>query len=616
MTKDGMPGPNLPAILDVARVGGLQLKKVGKEYRATCVVTGHADSSPSLRINPEKGVYRCDPCVASGRSDGQGGVMKLATLLMVQLRDLPPAPPGAPPARTPRTVFDGESILAALVGADEEAEAYLRSRFLDPVALKAHVRFATTGCAMPKLRAVASLGFRLAAPLRDWEGEVVGVMLRNVRAVSDGRFHCMGRQKDAFYGNPKGLTKDLVIVEGLFDYLVATVAYSSSTTAVLGLPSAVSVSRDALHSVLAPLNGEVLIFPHNDQAGVAAMERVADACTDMRKPVRLVAPVRQFPKGDLADVWASAEGDEKRYHAAVGEFLRAADLWSPSAEPFLDDEDDEGAEPDGDTDDDEEAKAAEPSLSGKPVTVKGIPLRTVLVSRAILDAVLKEVEASAARRREGAGAPQRTRSASDALLALKIDTTLRDQSRRFRAFSRTAYLWKALGVTRQRLSTAARWLAAQGVIRKPGRRGEWTVSLPETHGEIGEVYIPVPEAGLRILTPSDFFVLALLHGIGEQINVLKIRRKVIPIRISIPRSLQAGLAITIGRGRYRAALRRLAAEHFVELLDSGSVLLTPNKAQQALEAVRGTKSSFALMRSPVGATAASFAALRGEEPTE
>lgn len=608
---------HLPAILHVARAGGLQLKKVGKEYLATCVVSGHADSSPSLRINPEKGVYRCDPCVASGRSDGQGGVLKLAKLLTVDLRALPAADLAGPPARTPRTVFDGESILAALAGADEEAEAYLRSRFLDPVALKAHVRFATTGCAMPKLRAVASLGYRLAAPLRDWEGEVVGVMLRNVRATSGSRFLCLGRQKDAFYGNPRDLTKDLVVVEGLFDYLVANLAYSSSTTAVLGLPSAASVSRDALHSVLALLKGEVTLFPHNDQAGVAAMERVADACTDMRKPVRLVAPVSQFPKGDLADVWASAEGDEKRYRAATGPFLGAAALWSPSAEPYLDDEDDEGVEPDDDTaDDNEEVKAAEPSLSGKPVTIKGIPLRTVLVSRVILDAVLKEVEASAARRRDRTGAPQRTRGASDALLALKIDTTLRHQSRRFRAFSRTAYLWKTLGVTRQRLSTAARWLAAQGVVRKPGRRGEWTVSLPETHAEIGEVYIPVPEAGLRILTPSDFFVLALLHWIGEQINALKIRRKVIPIRISIPRSLQAGLAITIGRSRYKAALRRLAAEHFVELLDSGSVLLTPNKAQLTLEAVRGAKSSFALMRSPVGATTASFAALRGEEPTE
>lgn len=608
-----MPGSHtLPAILDVARAGGLQLKKVGKEYRATCAVPGHADSSPSLRINPEKGVYLCDPCVASGRSDGQGGVVSLAKLLKVDLRDLPPADPAGPPARTPRTAFDGESILAALASADKEAEAYLRSRFLDPVALKEHVRFATSGSALPKLRAVASLGFRLAAPLRDWEGEVVGVMLRNVRATSGARFHCLGRVNDAYYGNPKDLTKDLVVVEGLFDYLVATLAYSSATTEVLGLPSAASVSRDALHSVLAPLKGEVVLFPHNDAAGVAAMERVADACADLGKPVRLVAPVSQLPKGDLADVWASAEGDEKRYRAATGPILGAAALWSPSAEPFLDDENDDRDPEEGDG----QPAAAEPSPSGKPVTVKGIPFRTVLVSRVILDAVLKEVEASAARRRDQAGATQRTRGASDALLALKIDTTLRVQSKRFRAFSRTAYLWKTLGVTRQRLSTAARWLAAQGVIRKPGRRGEWTVSLPETHAEIGEVYIPVPEAGLRILEPSDFFVLALLHGIGEQINTLKIRRKIIPIRISISRSLQAALAITIGRGRYRAALRRLAAEHFVELLDSGSVLLTPNEAQLALEAVRGTKSSFALMRSPVGATAASFAALRGEEPTQ
>ncbi len=51
-------------LLDYATARGWELKRKGTEW--ACICPFHKDSSPSLRINPEKNVWVCDPC-------GEGG---------------------------------------------------------------------------------------------------------------------------------------------------------------------------------------------------------------------------------------------------------------------------------------------------------------------------------------------------------------------------------------------------------------------------------------------------------------------------------------------------------------------------------------------------------------
>lgn len=52
-------------LLELIRGLGLgEPKQVGREYHLRCPF--HDDSNPSLRLNPEKGVWYCDPCADGG----------------------------------------------------------------------------------------------------------------------------------------------------------------------------------------------------------------------------------------------------------------------------------------------------------------------------------------------------------------------------------------------------------------------------------------------------------------------------------------------------------------------------------------------------------------------
>src|SRR5260221_7270086 len=80
-------------ILDVARSAGRQLTgpQPNGEYLVQCPFPEahrNGDAHPSCRLNPEKGVWRCDPC---GRG---GGMTDLAVALGVPVpRDAGQRPP-------------------------------------------------------------------------------------------------------------------------------------------------------------------------------------------------------------------------------------------------------------------------------------------------------------------------------------------------------------------------------------------------------------------------------------------------------------------------------------------------------------------------------------------
>jgi len=63
-------------LLDVARALGLEPKKAGKEYMASCPF--HADATPSLSLNPSKNVWHCFSCGRGG--DGIALVMEVRKL--------------------------------------------------------------------------------------------------------------------------------------------------------------------------------------------------------------------------------------------------------------------------------------------------------------------------------------------------------------------------------------------------------------------------------------------------------------------------------------------------------------------------------------------------------
>jgi len=63
-------------ILDVARGGGLELRKEGQRYRASCPF--HEDRTPSFVITPEKGKWHCFGCGRGG--DGIALVQRLRNL--------------------------------------------------------------------------------------------------------------------------------------------------------------------------------------------------------------------------------------------------------------------------------------------------------------------------------------------------------------------------------------------------------------------------------------------------------------------------------------------------------------------------------------------------------
>lgn len=96
----------LVSILEAAEricEGGVQ--KQGGGYVARCPIPTHPDNNPSCRINPEKGVWYCDPCseggnvvtmarVAWGYGDsGREAAMAAANLLHEFGHEIPQRPP-------------------------------------------------------------------------------------------------------------------------------------------------------------------------------------------------------------------------------------------------------------------------------------------------------------------------------------------------------------------------------------------------------------------------------------------------------------------------------------------------------------------------------------------
>ena len=324
------------------------------EWEALCPL--HEESTPSFHLDPDKGRFKCFGC------DRGGGVLALAkaltgfdnpveALLEFAERWSVPLPPeleekikGRKAGFRPRgpkwdrrhgsdrpTPAKGESV--GPTGADAwagclpagdvpGAVAYLAERHLDVPSVREAVR-ATRGRTGPCI----------ALALRDTAGEVRDVQFRSIEpaAGNAGRFvRVAGAAEGAplTFGHPTA-GRDLLMVEGLTDYLAAIGPMGFPTQAVVGVPGAGMGRAVAMALAKAgKLTGfeTVVVAFDADEAGDKGAREVAEALQKAGVCYRRLRP----PSKDLAEWCANllASGQEP------GSVLRAAVEAAPVTRPF------------------------------------------------------------------------------------------------------------------------------------------------------------------------------------------------------------------------------------------------------------------------------------------
>lgn len=136
---------------------------------------------------------------------------------------------------------------------------------------------------------------RIAIPIRDCRGRLVGISGRTIGSESKRKFlHSTGYSRDRYLFGEHRLTEGGhgkgIVVEGFFDAIYLW-QQGYSAVALLGTyPSRMQVEK------LLRFYGELIVLPDGDDPGYAAAERIKDAI-DKRMPVR-IAPM---PKGKDPD---------------------------------------------------------------------------------------------------------------------------------------------------------------------------------------------------------------------------------------------------------------------------------------------------------------------------
>jgi hypothetical protein len=157
------------------------------------------------------------------------------------------------------------------------------------------LRFNTGGSENPELNRWASSGYRIAAVARSIDGTVAAMVFRAVAKTCDPRrrFKMLGGGTDVFFGDPSRvrLSTRVLVVEGLMDWVAASLARVREDSAVLGVRSAGSATDGALRAIFAGYAGSVFILPHNDRAGLALADRVARVLSEEAVSCHVVGPM-------------------------------------------------------------------------------------------------------------------------------------------------------------------------------------------------------------------------------------------------------------------------------------------------------------------------------------
>jgi DNA primase len=255
---------------DIVRVigsYGIELKKAGRDYVGLCPF--HDDHHPSLRVTPDKGLFRCPSCKATGnviqfvaRKEGIGdreAAVKLLTAIPgVHTAAAVPAN-GAPVLAEERAQLLLERALAIYqkrLADQSEGRAYLESRGLGDAGLWERHGIGYSNGKLPALlpndervRAeLTTLGLLLpdgrerfagcvVFPIRDAEGRLTTLYGRRCAAnvPKEGRHQFLpGRPTGLWNAAALKTHAQVILVESVIDGLSVEVAGSANVLAVQG----------------------------------------------------------------------------------------------------------------------------------------------------------------------------------------------------------------------------------------------------------------------------------------------------------------------------------------------------------------------------------------------
>lgn len=250
-------------ILEFLAHQGVQARKQGKSWMARCPF--HDDSTASMSIDPEKGLWHCFGCQKAGdiltflrERDGlsHDQAVQAARAVLGKLPEMKPAPtvarPTVPPGVDPYLLLDQvASIYEEAFQHHRQARSLMSARGLkDPSTLRAFRMGYCTGTALREragwgdtrqaLQALGVLNEKgrdtlagcVTVPLRDTEGRVVGFYGRRLANVNPRHRLTSGRVQGFCYPEAVRGTASLILVEGILD---AIACYQAGFRHVLAL---------------------------------------------------------------------------------------------------------------------------------------------------------------------------------------------------------------------------------------------------------------------------------------------------------------------------------------------------------------------------------------------
>lgn len=316
---------SLKASADLAGIIGevVPLTAKGPDLVGRCPF--HEDDTPSLRVTPSKGLWRCFGCDAGG--DVVAFVMKHhglnfrdAVKWLQRHRPTSTVPTTTAPARSttvdPATLERAAAFYEAALSSSDEALAFLQKRCIPlDVAKRFRVGVAnrTLGpsSSSSEREALASSGLIrstghehfngcLTVPLVDEAGAVVGMYGRKLQRASQPRHLYLPGVRRGFF-NPAALSSSSVVLcEAIIDALSFIAAGQAAATCCYGVQG---FSAELLQAFVRHGVKHVHIAFDADDAGDAAAVEVAVGL----KAAGIASSRVLFPVGhDANDVWTRA----------------------------------------------------------------------------------------------------------------------------------------------------------------------------------------------------------------------------------------------------------------------------------------------------------------------
>ncbi len=350
-------------LVAVIEAHGVALKKEGRDYVGLCPF--HDDKTPSLRVTPGKGLWRCMGCEAAGNviqfvakkegvTDREAalrllgslpGVQTAANLEQLGKKSVKPSSPAVEPVAVPANV--AADLLARVAGfyartlhKDRAGLDYLAARGLAQPAMLETFRLGycngTLKTALPQagevvtqLQALGVLNAkgnevfygRVVVPILDAAGGVVGLYGRKVEgdgarlnADSARHIYLAGGHRAAFNAGPARHAARVVFTESIFDALALWQAGEVGAVPLYGADG----FTEHHAALVADFDArEIVLALDADAKGAAGTEQLRKKLAELvpAVPVRVVA----WPDGakDAAEFCAKAEDPRAAWSALV-----------------------------------------------------------------------------------------------------------------------------------------------------------------------------------------------------------------------------------------------------------------------------------------------------------